>query len=391
MGGLPRRATAIAQFVKENPNTIIVDSGNLTEGAGSTKLDIVASAMAKMGYVAVGVGDRDARLGADFYDKMAAHKLTVVDSSPGADKSAVPFVLRNVGGVKVGIISFGYASPGVKVDDMELRKARFSALKDARSKCDVLILLDQAGVAKREWIERNCPRLGTPDVIIRGFADSTGNDEEEVVARAHIMPALYQGKQIGVVDLEVEPNVDPKVTLNRVTLDDKYTEEPELLKQINDAMAAAGLAPNTSTVQGSPTHVITPPAVYSPNLCKACHLKQYEDWAQTKHAKALQTLVDAKKTTPDCLPCHSQRFRTTGQYVVDNGVGGVDCMTCHSASLPHGMERKAMAARSAVQPAICLQCHTKEHSPTYDQNTYFPKVAHAQVIGPATASVPSSK
>jgi len=373
--------------VKENPNTIVVDSGNLTDGSGPQKLDIIASAMVKMGYTAVGVGNVDATLGDQFYSKLAAHKLAIVDTSPAADKSAVPFLLKTVGGVKVGILSFGVAAPNVTVDDMELRKMRFTAYKEARAKSDVLILLDQARVATRDWIDRNGPRFGAPDIVIGGTRNS-GNSNEEVVARAHIMPPLSQAKEMGIIDLEVTPGQEAKVDFKRITLDEKYVEDPDILKQVNDGIQALGL-PNTPDPPHTPNaQGVAMKQYYSVNLCKACHLKQYEDWVQTKHARALKTLVDSKNTTPDCMPCHSERFRAAQQYLAsDNPVGGVECATCHADSLPHGMERKQMAVRAKVQPALCLQCHTKDRSPTYDEKTYFPRVAHTSATGPATASV----
>lgn len=348
--------------------------------------------MAKMGYAAVGVGSSDAVLGDKYYEKLAANHLAVVDTSPVANKSAVPFLLKVVGGVKVGILSFGVRPSGVIVDDMELRKMRFAALKDARAKSDVLILLDQAGIATRDWIDRNGPRIGAPDIVIGGINNGNPSYSEEVIGRAHIMPCLPQAKELGVIDLEVSPNVEPKVALTRLALNEKIAEDPDLLKQINDANQAMGIAPAGDNYVPANQVGFVPKPTYSPKLCKACHLKQYEDWSQTKHAKALQTLVDATRTTPDCLPCHSETYRAARQYSrPDNGIGGVECATCHADALPHGMERQQMATHSKVEPALCLQCHTKERSPTYDEKTYFPRVVHAGVMGPATASVPSGR
>lgn len=56
--------------------------------------------MAKAGYAAVGLGPNDARVATEFYAKAAASKLTVVDTSPSADKSTVPYVIKDVGGVR---------------------------------------------------------------------------------------------------------------------------------------------------------------------------------------------------------------------------------------------------------------------------------------------------
>ena len=45
-----------------------------------------------------------------------------------------------------------------------------------------------------------------------------------------------------------------------------------------------------------------------------------------------------------------------------------------------------MAVRSKVDPKICLDCHTKDRSPTYDVKTYYPRVVAATAASTATAS-----
>ena len=127
---------------------------------------------------------------------------------------------------------------------------------------------------------------------------------------------------------------------------------------------------------------------YPPALCKTCHEKQYDDWKSSKHAQAIKTLVDGQKVVPECLSCHAEMFRRTQRVNLPyDGIGGVECATCHINSLPHGMERAGVVAKSKVDPKICLDCHTKDRSPDYDEKTYLPMVAHkAAVMGPATAS-----
>jgi predicted CXXCH cytochrome family protein len=61
-----------------------------------------------------------------------------------------------------------------------------------------------------------------------------------------------------------------------------------------------------------------------------------------------------------------------------NALGGVDCSTCHHEALPHGMERKDITRKTKVSPKLCLNCHTKERSPDYDEEMYFPMVTHGK-------------
>lgn len=368
-----------------------------------SKLDIIMSVMSKLKYAAVGVGNADARLGGEFLSKAQANKLTVVDTSAGADKRSVPFIIQEVGGVKVGILSFGVVLPGVKANDMELRKARFEAFKEVRSKCDVLILLDQANAATADWLARNAERLGSPDIVIGG-PDRQTMTTEKVVGKTHVMPSLFQAKELGVVDVEITPGQAHKVTAQRVMMDEKFAEDEQIAKQVGQGILAISGTPavpsplpsqananaggNGGDLGAQKGFVAKP--YYSPLLCKACHQKQYEDWAQTKHARAIKTLVDGKNMTPDCLPCHSELYRNTrNSMALNNMVAGVECATCHKASLPHGLERKDMVVRSKVDPKLCVECHTKERSPTYNEKTYFPQVAHTGKAPTATAVNPT--
>lgn len=359
----------------------------------AAKLDVITSVMAKLKYDAVGVGSTDVHAGPDFYAKAKANKLTVLDVSPFADKSTVPYIIKDCGGVKVGIISFGVLPPDAKVNEYELRKMRFLAYKEVRDKCDVLILLDQGNTATDEWLQRNSERLGAPDIVIGGV-QRAALYAEQVVGKTHVMPSMVQAKDMGVVDLEYTPGQPLKVTMTKVNLDEKFPEEAEVAKRVGEAiLAIGGTAPIPSPVANSGNFNPNIKPYYSPLLCKACHEKQYNDWAQTKHSHALKTLVDAKQTTPDCLPCHSEVYRAAQRYIpVDDPAAGVECATCHMNALPHGLERKDMAVRSKVDPKICLECHTKDRSPTYNVDTYFPRVVHASTHPTTTAAnVPAGK
>ncbi|NLN79738.1 MAG: hypothetical protein GX141_12585, partial [Armatimonadetes bacterium] len=72
--------------------------------------------MSKLNYSAIGLGAGDARLGGEFISKAKANKLAVVDSSGSKDTRIDPYLVKNVGGVKIGIVSFGMPLPDQETD-----------------------------------------------------------------------------------------------------------------------------------------------------------------------------------------------------------------------------------------------------------------------------------
>jgi len=104
--------------------------------------------------------------------------------------------------------------------------------------------------------------------------------------------------------------------------------------------------------------------------CKMCHNKpekgaQYDKWAASPHAKAMDALKGDEKTNATCLKCHS----TAGS--VDSGLlagmktdEAVSCESCHGPGSMYKtaaiMKNKQMAlSKGMVEPteATCKVCH----------------------------------
>ncbi|MEN6356736.1 MAG: multiheme c-type cytochrome [Armatimonadota bacterium] len=340
--------------------------------------------MSQMRYDAVGVGMNDLRLRDKFFSALEAKKINVLDAGPSAEKTAKSYIVKVVDGVKIGIVSFGVTP--TEDDEYQVRKAWYSAYKSARDASDILIVLDQSGTIDKDWLMRNTSRFGAPDIVIGGLANMS-KGQPEIVGRTFLCPTSIQGKCIGVADVDFVKGQDPKISIRKMPLGTNYAEDGAVLKLVK--------AERDQTVkkigQSADSQVLTEPVVsgkalppadrrpyYPPQLCKTCHVQEYEDWLKTGHARALRTLVDAKRTVPECLTCHSEMYRRLGQWVdKEDGSAGVECATCHLDSLPHGLERLNVKKKTKVSPTLCLSCHTKERSPEYDEKTYFPKMAHA--------------
>ena len=351
-----------------------MDSGNLSQTAD--KLELIASVLSDMGYDAVGVGAMDLRLGADFFKHTSEKNLVVLDAAPGANESTVPYVVKDVGGTKVGIISFGAVAQDVDWKSYEVRKSVYSAYKSARDESDILILLDQVNFASKQWLEANGARLGAPDLVVGGVAKS-GLAEAELIGDTMIGPTSVQGKYVGVVEFEDVPGQSWRKSAQKIKLDSTFPEDEEVAKRVDETMLEIKKASGVVVSAQNRTSFGSREPYYSPNMCKGCHVKQYEQWEASKHAKAIATLSRENRLVPECLPCHAEMYRAQKRTIIPrDGIGGVECATCHKDAIPHGAERKDVAEKTKVDPALCVDCHTKERSPKYDERTYFPKITH---------------
>jgi len=129
------------------------------------------------------------------------------------------------------------------------------------------------------------------------------------------------------------------------------------------------------------------------NKCKACHIKEWKSWAETKMAKSFDVLkagerAEAKKAagldpakdyTKDatCVPCHTTGYGEKGGFVdfaSTPKLVGVGCESCHGAGgtyiKPEHMSLKNKEYKKAdivavglvdkVGPAQCTSCHNSE-------------------------------
>lgn len=364
-----------------------MDSGNQTNTPD--RIAIIADILAQLKYDAVGMGLSDVHLGEPFFKAMSDKKIPIICAGQDSISTTVPYLVKNVNGVRVGIVSFGGIKPAdVNGGEYSMRKAIYSAFRDARNASDVLILLDQANIASPDWIERNTKRLGCPDIVIGGVA-ATIIGMGKTVGNTTIGATAAQAKSVGVVDVEFTPGSAPKCTAQLIPLDEKVVPDDAIAKRVKEFMDGLN---RISKAAVRPPAAPAPPVetgkpYYSSEQCKGCHLEQYEDWAASKHAKAVNDLAGVNRTIPECMTCHSERYRRTLDIGAANSeMRGVECATCHINSLPHGMEHSNVTKRVKVDPKSCLNCHTHEWSPDYDEKTYFPKVAHTGASAKVTAA-----
>ncbi len=111
--------------------------------------------------------------------------------------------------------------------------------------------------------------------------------------------------------------------------------------------------------------------------CADCHDEAVAFWKTTVHAGAWKTLVDDKKDFDlSCVGCHVTGFRKPGgsELVENLGLRDVQCEVCHGPGSLHvedgGADTKLITLKSTAE--LCAgQCHTAEHSDTFDFVPYL--------------------
>jgi hypothetical protein len=140
-------------------------------------------------------------------------------------------------------------------------------------------------------------------------------------------------------------------------------------------------AANVTVSQYVPTDT---PSYRGAEVCAGCHAEdtapggnQYGPWSDTAHAHAIESLrAIGQDENPNCVVCH-----TVGSYglfadeTLDNGgydetaverLEGVQCENCHGPGSQHPNPSFG-SVEATLDAAVCGNCHTDEHHPTYDE------------------------
>jgi len=338
--------------------------------------------MKKMNYAACGLSNAETQMGDAYFAAAKAAGIPIVAPEAEGRDGAVPYIVKEIAGVKVGIAAFN--GMPTSEDSAEKRKKRLGAYKAAREQSDVLIVLDQGREIDEQWVNGLGKRFGPPDIVIGGLETSLFQ-EPKMYGNTMLPPTSQKAAHVGVVKITLQPGQPPKMEFSRTLLDEKVAEDEEVLKLVTALMEKTRVTPQTSrpasggnqtASDGKTAAQPTASLFHYAILCKSCHETEYETWKKSKHARALATLVSQGRTQPECLVCHSEYYKRTKVLATSgNRAQGVECMSCHAEVLPHDASYKA-AGKAVAGVSVCLSCHDKSNSPNFDQKTYWDKVDH---------------
>ncbi len=344
-GGIRRRVAAI-HSLKGTSNNLILDTGGLvkdTSRQSEMKAETLAQAMSYATVDAVHLSEADQQLGPAMTDAVERlSKAKLITTTQVFHKG--PFTVLGA--------------------DTE---AEARELMSGISRDKTIPVLLYAG--SREEARKLAEEFPSLQLIVYRTA-SNPPSEEEVIGKTWLVSPGEKGKNVlrltwnGVKFEQYEvkhlgPDVhdDPKASqafqtyLNRVKDEQLFEQLPR--KEGKD------FAGN--------------------QLCISCHQEEGEIWHKSRHGKALATLEkENQDRDPDCVSCHVVGSDFTTGYMsrkVTPNLTDVGCESCHGPGKAHAMAPKKYEM-GKVGAASCMPCHNPNHSPGFDFEKYWPKIAH---------------
>jgi hypothetical protein len=392
IGGLARRGA----YLKRLPSDLArlqIDNGDLVDTIGrqsELKSEAMAEFFKEAGYAAVNLGEKDFALGFGYLRYLQSIcKVPFLSGNvvrPGGAAFFESHVMRTiqVGGEPVSVAIVGLISPRFQTEIAQwnpgfqvappgevLATLKPAIVPAARR----VILLYHGGPEEARGLAEAHPWI---DAIVTAHEAEDFRARAERAGNAIMVNAGQKGKHLGRLELKRADDGTPRLEHRLpVEMSHEIADDPNVRAILNRYLAHVGeedllsKLPKRKTPNGQ--------SFAGTQACVGCHTSAHQVWEKSAHAKAWKTLIEAKHDRdPDCVGCHvvglehETGFKSIAQTpkLVDVG-----CESCHGAQGSHARE-PARFRPPKVGAASCAQCHVPEHSPSFDYETFWKKIAH---------------
>lgn len=234
LGGAARRASLIRTVREENPNTLLLDAGDIFQGTPYFNFyggELEFRIMSRMGYDAATLGNHDFDNGLDgFLAQLPYADFPFVSanydfSNTVLDGFVKPYTVFRKNGLRIGVFGLGIRLEGL-VDPNLYRETQYldpyeKALDAARQlreteQCDLVICLSHLGYRYRDPERPSDVNLALQtegiDLIIGGHTHTFMEKAEQFTNRAGAPVVVNQvgcyGINLGRVDFTFQPGKD---------------------------------------------------------------------------------------------------------------------------------------------------------------------------------------
>ncbi len=320
----------------------------------------------------------------------------VVALVQASSKKEAVQLLRGLPGVDLAVAGLGLAAPEPERVESEATKVgdAWMVIPANRgqviSRVEVVVrgpgpLVDAGGEAaaaqKIAYLDKQVRQL---DIDLKTF-DADPNADKAFVKIKREERDRFVAERAG---LAANPTKKPETgnyfTLEQVKINKALACDVEVQSSVTGFYRSAGEV-NVKAAVGRPApDAKGGPSYVGSAACDDCHGDAVAFWSKTRHAHAWETLVErGQEFDFDCIGCHVTGWeKPGGSNLANNGtLRDVQCETCHGPASVHvakgGEERPSSITRVPADTLCATQCHTKDHSDTFQHDAYL-----RDIVGP---------
>jgi hypothetical protein len=299
-------------------------------------------------------------------------------------------LVREIGGIDLAIAGLGLQAPDPEAVDPTPQRIGESWMVVPVNRGQVVARLDVTlrgpgplsdaigpGAATAH-IERLDKQLASLDKDLAAFATDKTADPAFVAQKRQERTRLAAER----TQLSQHPLVAPArgsyFTLTQIRINKALACDV----QVQDAVSRYYHATGEANVKAAARIAVAAPAPgkasYIGNKpCADCHAEAASFWAESVHATAWKTLEDrGQQFDLDCIGCHVTGWQRPGGSNLGHNdkLRDVQCEACHGPGSIHVAKRgleKPFAIQLDPPKELCMTCHTKEHSDTFDFVPYL--------------------
>lgn len=223
MGGFSRRVSIIKELRKENPNLLLFDCGDFSQGTPYYNLfkgEVEIKMMNLMKYDAVLIGNHEFDYGIEnMVNLFRMANFPIIASNYDVDHSPLkglvkPYIILEKDGIKIGVIGVGAKLEGLvqtmNYDGVEWMEPasianELASFLKQKEKCEVVICLSHLGIKEDENFIQSTSNI---DVILGGHSHTYMDEPTFYINAAdEKVPLLHVGKNgvfLGEVEIELE-------------------------------------------------------------------------------------------------------------------------------------------------------------------------------------------
>jgi len=237
-GGIKRRATLVKSLRKKYPQALLVDCGSFTSGGlldeytQNTRLDMLRAetnfqALEIMGYDAVAVSPDEFNFGKEFFLKHARKSNPAFVSANLETDQVVPYLIKEVNGIKLGVIGLTAVSANQKSEGLKVRepKGLEALVKQLRQQgAEVIIVLSTQG--EQEDLKLVSQVAGI-DILFIGYRPAK-EDTQNKIGSTYLVRPPWQGRKLGKLTLEVNNGKFAGCKIEELRLSDKIADDRQI-------------------------------------------------------------------------------------------------------------------------------------------------------------------